>query len=261
MAPSITETLYALGLEDRLVGVTRFCRFPPGVESKARIGGYHDPNYEVILTLAPDLVILFPEHERPRQYLSARGIEVLVVNQQTVSGILSSITAIAEACGEPGRATPLLTDLRLRMAKVVAVCSDADPTRTLIVIGRDPAADHIDQVYISGSEGWYGELLEMAGGVNAYEGQLKFPVVSAEGILEMAPEVIIEMLGEDFPSAGKRRDLRQAWRSLPQVPAVAHGRVHPFLDDFAVIPGPRFILVLEEMARVLHPEVNWEDAG
>jgi iron complex transport system substrate-binding protein len=253
MAPSITETVYALGLQDRLVGVTRFCAYPAEARTKRDVGGYLDPNYEVLLGLRPDLVLLLPEHGDLAADLSGQGFATMTVNQRTVAGILASIRRIAEVCGEDERGENLAGSLARRMEGVAARTAGLPAPETLVVIGRDVSAGRVGEVYICGPGGWYVVLLAMAGGRNAYQGEALFPVVSAEGVMEMAPEVILEMFGTAAGEGRSPADVARAWQSLPQVPAVASGRVHPFLDDFAVTPGPRFILILEKMARVLHP--------
>jgi ABC-type Fe3+-hydroxamate transport system substrate-binding protein len=99
LAPSITEILFALDEEDRVVGVTRYCDYPPGALDKSRVGGYYDINYEALLSLEPDLVILLVEHTDAMKRLDELGIGTLPVDHSRVTGILDSITAIGERLG------------------------------------------------------------------------------------------------------------------------------------------------------------------
>jgi iron complex transport system substrate-binding protein len=257
LAPSITETLFALGLGDAIVGVTRYCDYPPEATSKPQVGGYYDPNYEAILAQAPDLVILLPEHEKPRQYLTSRGLRVLTVDHRTVEGILDSIRSIGRAGGAADRAEAMAEALQARMDRIAALTRGLAQPRVMVVVGRDVASSKIEDVYIAGRAGLYDQLVELAGGVNAFEGDMAFPTVSAEGILNMDPEVIVEMLGDMSGLEVNAERTTMAWQSLPQVNAVKHGRVHLFCDDFVVVPGPRFIQILEKLAGVLHPELDW----
>lgn len=256
MAPSITETLFRLGLGDRVVGVTRFCDFPPAARDLPDVGGYFDPSYETITGLEPDLVILLPDHEEMRRHLAAAGIETMVVDHATIEGICKSFRRIAAACDVPARGGDLADRVRSRLDAVAARVAGRHRPRVLVAVGRDVYSETIREVFIAGNRGWYTELIRLAGGVNAYGGELAFPAVSAEGILQMAPDVIIEMTGATRPDFHKGSAMA-AWEALKQVPAVREGRVHFFREDFAVIPGPRVAQLLERLARTLHPDADW----
>lgn len=258
LAPSITETLFALDMGDRVVGVTRYCDYPPEACTKQTVGGYHDPNYEAILALEPDLVILLPEHEEPRKYLRKNGMKTLIVDHKSIEGILESVRRIGQVGGVPERAEAVVGDIEKRIDTVTERVRNLPRARVMVGIGRDVDSGKIADIYIAGNAGWYSELIEMAGGRNAFQGDVAFPSVSAEGILKMDPEVIIEMLGDMSGRAFDEEAALKAWDSLPQVAAVREGRVHLFLEDFVVVPGPRFVLILEGLARVLHPEVDWD---
>ena len=99
LAPSITEVLFTLNLDDRVVGVTRYCDYPPEALAKDKVGGYFDVNYEAVLALEPDVVIHLTEHEDAQRRLQDLGIETLAVNHSRVKGILQSITTIGDRCG------------------------------------------------------------------------------------------------------------------------------------------------------------------
>jgi len=120
------------------------------------------------------------------------------------------------------------------------------------------AAKTIGSLYIAGRGGWYDQLLSLAGGENAYVGTVPSPRVSAEGILKLNPDVIVEMLGDMNGAPPDPQKAMRGWSPFSGVKAVSEGRVHLFLDDFAIIPGPRFVLTLERLARVLHPDVDWD---
>ena len=118
LAPSITEDLYTLGLMDRVVGVTRFCDYPPEALDKTKIGGYTDPNYEAIIALKPDLIIMLAEHEEPRKRLGKLGFDIVSVNHKSIEGILESIEAIGDACGVLPKAKAVTKHLMERMERI-----------------------------------------------------------------------------------------------------------------------------------------------
>jgi len=259
LAPSVTEILFELDLSDRVVGVTRFCDYPPEAVKKPRVGGYFDVNYEAILALEPDLVILLTEHEDAQDRLGSLGISTLAVNHSRIDGILDSVTVIGQACGVREKGKSLRRSLESRILEVqerFAVHSSSCPLvpsrpRVLVAVGRSLQGGSEGELFISGRDGFYDDLIRLAGGENAYrEETLKFPAVSAEGLARLDPEIIIEMIPDLSP--GKDRDrLLADWEDIPGLRAAREGRIHILGGDAVVVPGPRFVDLLEEMARII----------
>jgi len=259
LAPSITETLYALGLIDRVVGVTRYCDYPPEALTKTEIGGYYDPNYEAIVALEPDLIIMLAEHEEPRERLANLGYNIIVVNHKSIPGILRSIELTGEACGAAQKAKSITQDIRARMERIREKTEGLPSPRVMISIGRNMGSGTLKDVYISGKEGFYDEMLELLGAENAYAGGVAFPVVSGEGIIRMNPEVIIDMVPDMEQNGWDPEMVYREWDAVSQVHAVKNRRVHVFDEDYVVVPGPRFISIMEKMAGVLYPNVDWSE--
>jgi iron complex transport system substrate-binding protein len=258
LAPSITENLYALGQIDRVVGVTRYCDYPPEAQTKTKIGGYYDPNYEAIVMLDPDLIIMLAEHEMPRKHLDKLGYAIVVVNHKSISGILRSIEAVGAACGASQQAKSITDDIKERIERIREKTRGLPPPRVLVSIGRNMGSGTLTDVYISGKEGFYDEMIELIGGVNAYSGGVAFPVVSSEGIITMNPEVIIDMVPDLEENGWSPEMVYREWNVVAQVDAVKNGRVHVFGEDYVAVPGPRFISIMENMARVMYPNVDWD---
>ncbi|MDH7499199.1 MAG: helical backbone metal receptor [candidate division NC10 bacterium] len=256
LAPSVTEVLFALNLGDRVVGVTHHCRYPSAVLSKEKVGDYYHPDYEAILSLRPDLVILLPEHEEAERYLSSLGVKTLRVNHFTIPGILDSILRIGQICGT-GAGEQVVGDIRRRMETIRSKTAQGDPPRVMVSLGRNMGPGIIKDAYICGHDGFYSQMIELAGGKNAYPGGgLKFPTLSAEGIIRLNPQVILEIVPDLTESGWREEEILRQWAQLKGVDAVVNHRVHVLSHDYAVVPGPRFILILEEMARRIHPEVR-----
>jgi iron complex transport system substrate-binding protein len=256
MAPSVTEILFALGAGDRVVGVTRYCDYPPEAVDRTKVGGYDDPNYEAILSLEPDLLILLPEHRDSRPKLTKLRLKMLVVDHTDIPGILKSIGTIGAACGMAEKAQGIVKDIRTRMDEIERRTRGLDRPSVLVSVGRNMGTGTVDDVFVSGKEGFFDALITMAGGANAYAGpDIRFPKLSAEGILELDPDVIVDMV----PDA-KDEDLekiRDEWRKLKEAKAVKQDRVHIMNKGYSVIPGPRFVLLLEDLAEAVHPELEW----
>lgn len=258
LAPSITETLFALGLGEQVVGVTRYCDYPPQALSKPHVGGYLDPNMEAILILRPDLVITLSGQQRLKQRLEQLGIPALQVPHQTLSDILASIRIIGAATGREAEAKSLLTTLRARMDRIKAKTAGLPRPRVLVVMSRS-AGGPIKEVFIAGAADPYNEMIHIAGGINAYQGEfIRVPPLSVEGIIRLNPDVIIELVADEVVQGSRdKKTLLQDWTNLPGIAAVETGRVYLFTEDFDTVPGPRFILTLEKMARTIHPEAGW----
>lgn len=252
LAPSLTEMLFDLGLGPRVVGVTSFCDYPPEAAERATVGGLLDPNLEAILALGPDLVVLFEHHAAALTGLQALGLPCLTVQGDTVDQVLVALGSIADRCGCHERGTTRVRELRERIAAVAAGPRPDPPPRVLVSIGRTLGGGTLQDVYVAGEDGFFSELIRLSGGTNACpEKTIRFPLVSPEGIMEMRPDVIIE-LAADLERLGIAPDqVAREWQAVREAPAVAHGQVHVFTEDYVTVPGPRFVLLLEKMAAVI----------
>lgn len=259
LAPNITETIFALGLGDRIVGVTRFCKYPPEAVEKEKVGGFMDPNYEAIAALKPDLVILLPEHENIQKYINELGLKSMVVHNRSIDEILDTIITIGKVCSVEESAHELLSKIKSRMKIIKDKTAGKKRPRVLISIGRTMGYGSLKKVYISGKNTFFDELITYAGGVNVYERHdVAYPNISGEGMLYLNPEVIIDLVPDSGEKNLNETMIIKEWTSFSDVNAVRNNRVHVLNQDYMVIPGPRFILLLEDLARILHPEIEWD---
>jgi iron complex transport system substrate-binding protein len=259
LSPSITEILFALGLGDRVVGVTRFCKYPPEALKKKVVGGYYDPDYEAIIRLHADCIIMLPEHAASKKNIESLGAAVLVVDHTTIERTLCSIGEIGAACGVAARSKSLADSLRLAMARIGKKTSGLPRPRVLVTIGRGMASGSLDNLFIAGKGTMYDEFLTLAGGINALKGDAgHFPQVSLEGIYGLNPDVIIDMVPDLWEYKLTKKKVAAEWEKADRVKAVADNRVYLLEDDFVTIPGPRMVKALEQMARAIHPEAAWE---
>lgn len=255
LSPSTTEILFALGLGDRVCGVTRFCTFPPEARDKTGVGGYLDPNYEVIAVLKADVVIILPEQRAVEKYLQELGIEYFIVDNKRIEDILSAIILIGSTCGAENIAIEMVASLRSRIESVRSRAEGAGKPKTLISIGRDFGTGSLGKVYVAGKNTYFDELLEIAGGANACSSNMvRYPAISAEGILSIDPDVVIELI-PDLESTGlNAEEIRMEWNDVMAIRAIRNSRFHLLAKGYSQIPGPRFILLLEDLAEILHPE-------
>jgi iron complex transport system substrate-binding protein len=148
--------------------------------------------------------------------------------------------------------------MRSKIERIKQKTSHSDRPKVLIVVERTLGTGAIEDVYVAGKNTFYDELINMAGGMNAFEDEkIAYPIVSAEGIIHLNPEFIIDLIPQLDQTGLSLRTLEKDWASLPQIDAVKNNQVHILSQDYAVIPGPRFILFLEDLARMIHPEIDW----
>lgn len=259
MAPSITETLFAVGAGEIVIGVTRYCIYPPEARTRAIIGGFFDPNYEVIVTLEPDLVVLLTIQDEARQRFEALNIRTLTVDQRTLPGILDSIRAIGEATGHTEEALALIADTEERTRRIAAMTAGRPRPRVLISAGRVKGAHQLTEVNAAGKGEWYDDIIEMAGGTNACTSEMiQFPTISLEGLYEIDPDVIVDMASADDLRAMTEAEILAQWSTAKHLRALKEGRVHILSGSHTTIPGPRYVQIVEDLAKLLHPDLDWE---
>jgi iron complex transport system substrate-binding protein len=262
LAPSVTEVLYELGLGGRVVGVTRYCDFPPEVIGTPVVGGYLDTNYESIVALVPDLVVGIQDNTEALRRLKNLGVRTLQVDQHDVAGILDSIVRISAVCGVPELGRGLADDVRFQIDQIRRATEDFERPRTLVVVDRVIGSGSVRSVWVAGPTTFYNEILELAGGRNAVEtGITVYPELSAEGLLAVDPDAIIEVAAELDARGVDARTVRDDWMSLGVLRAVRNDEVHVFDQEWMVIPGPRVARIIESFARALHPDAEWPDDG
>jgi iron complex transport system substrate-binding protein len=245
LAPSVTETLFALGLGDRLVGVTTYCDYPAEAQRLPKIGGFMSPSVEAIVAKRPDLVIGVKSATDP---VKARGMErlglkVTLVSLTSLSDILNSIKSIARSLGSPEAGEKLAGKIDAQVQDVKKRIESAPRRSVLLVVGMRP-------LVAVGGENFIDELITLAGGDNiaasAAQPWLNLP---EEYVVAKAPQVIIEAgMGSEREQSGRR------WADLKSIPAVRARRIHSYPSDKILRPGPRFGEALAELAPLIHPE-------
>lgn len=258
MAPALTETVFALGLGDRLVGVTRYCDYPEAATRLPEVGGYLDPDWEALVALEPDLVLLMQDHREIRRRLEELGLATLLVDQGDVEGILASFVAIGEACGAAGRGRELAGRVRARLDEVAAATASRPRPRALVVVERELAGGPVRTVWVAGPGTFYDDLLGLAGAVNAWRGPAAalYPEVSREGLIALDPDVILDLVTELERRGLEPAQVRADWQGLGELRAVRAGRVHVLDAGFMVIPGPRIADAVAAIAAAVHPDLR-----
>ena len=260
LAPSVTETLFALGLHDRIVGVSRYCEFPPEATHLPRVGGFFDPNIEAIIALDPDLVIFPTPGAAAQRSIEKLGLPTLVLDHRTPQGLFDSFTAIGQACDVQSEAAALAERLQTRLRRVTKKTAGLPRRRVMLVMDHSQTDGQITDAYVAGNSPSFNPFIRWAGGENVFADAIEAsPVVSREAILKANPEVIVDLASLANVQGQDGQAFIDQWKHLAQVDAVEHGQVYVITDNYARVPGPRFILLVEQLARLFHPEADWKD--
>jgi iron complex transport system substrate-binding protein len=249
LAPSITETLFAIGAGERVVGVSTYCEYPPEVQDLPEVGALFDTNYEAIARLEPDLVVVTDNSEDAPARLKQMGIDSLMLGTHSIDDIESNALDLGEALGRQDAAIALAERIHNEVETVRTAVAGEERPRVLITVASGVPEDRPNDVYVVGPGNVYNELLDIAGATNAYEGDLSSAVVSLEGLYDIDPDIIIE-IAEDTTDSVAMRDW---WRNHDRLKAVQNNRVYILDDDYALIPGPRVVELLIDFANRIHP--------
>ncbi|MEE9913180.1 MAG: cobalamin-binding protein [Deltaproteobacteria bacterium] len=249
LAPGITETLYALGLDDEIVGVTTFCNWPVSARAKTRIGGFTNPSLEKIVSLKPDLILATADGNRKEtvQQLERIGLPVYVTNPADTQGVLRSIVHIGAITRREREAEKLVESLQERLNHIALQIRHKKKPRVFFQLGLEP-------LITAGRGTLTNEVIERAGGVNvAGLDTASYPHYSAEGIIGASPDIIIfaPMVNDEKFAAVKR-----FWQKFGDVPAVKNNKIYPVDADLINRASPRLFDAIEIMALIFHPDIK-----
>jgi len=249
-APSITEALFALGLGDQVVGVSRFCNFPDSVQKLPKVGTYLAPDAEAIARLAPDLVVLQRISSELTGRLNALHIKFIEVPHGTLNDVYTGITVIAKAAAVPERASVLNDRIQHELAALQLKAKALPSPRVLAIVNRRPGM--LAELTAVGPDNYLEQLLEIAGGTNvlAKPGLPMYPRIALETVLRDDPDVILDLSGQQESEAERKAASVQVlalWSQQSQLKAVRSGCVIVGTSNALLVPGPR----APEAARLL----------
>ena len=219
LVPALTEMLFALGAGPQVVAVSSYDEFPPEVKSLPKVGALLDPDMERILSLRPDLVIVYGSQTDLQAQLARAGIRVFNYRHAGLAGVFNTLRELGSAVGRAEAGDRLAGEIRGRLDALQARVRGRPRPRTLLVFERDPAS--LRGVYVSGGVGFLHDMLEIAGGVNVFADVARESVQpSIETMLARAPEVILEVRATGLLAPTDIADAKRAWGAL----AVCSGR-------------------------------------
>ncbi len=251
LAPSNTEILFALGLGDKVVGVTQYCDYPEAAKSKPRVAGYATPALEKVVSLEPDLILADAIHEKTvLPALEKQGLTVIVIAAKSLDTVLEDITLVGQIMGKSKAAARLVGGLSDRIEAVTAKTRGLTPQerpRVLHVIWHDP-------IWTMGADTFIDDLIQKAGGANIFADEFKKSrVVSMEAVVDRNPQVIL------VSGMGTTQNLiYNSIKSDPRldsVAAIVNERIYRLDGDLVERAGPRIVDGLELVAKLIHPEI------
>ena len=254
LAPSLTETIYALGLQDLLVGDTDYCDYPAEAQKKTKVGGAINPSIEEIASLHPDLVLVTKSLNRLETVRSLEGLGIAsyATDPHTVEEIISSSQRLAEVLGSADAGVSVAADLQQRLARLQQRLDNVAPRRVLFVVWTEPLIS-------IGKETFIADALRRAGAVSIVDSSQSWPQVNLEEVVRLQPEYLVfanshsETAARDF----EMLTTLPGWRILEAV----RNRHFAIISDAVNRPAPRIVSAIEELARQLHPEAFSEQPG
>jgi iron complex transport system substrate-binding protein len=251
IVPATTEMLFAMGAGDRVVAVGSYDRFPPEVEKLPRVGALLDPDFERMIVLRPDLVVVYDTQTELRTQLERANIPLYVYSHRGLPDITDTIRALGARAGVAVNANALASRIERQLADVRSRVAGRGRPKTLLIFGRERGS--LRDIDASGGVGFLHDMVETAGGNDALgDVRQQSVMMSTEMILSRAPEVIIELHYARGDTAAAS-DVH-AWDAVPSVPAVRSHRVYVLEGEEFVVPGPRVADATLRIARTLHPE-------
>ncbi len=249
LVPAVTETLFALGMGPRVVGVSTYCDYPAETGALPKVGSFTEPVAETIVVLKPDLVLTSPSpgNETAVRAVERTGVRVAVIQSEGgLAEARSAILDVARAVGAAPAGEALLARLDARLEAVKRAAAGLERPSAAVVVGREP-------LVLAGPGSYLGELLVLAGGRNIADSiGGRWPRVGMELLVASRPEVLVD-LSVGMGDAPDDEEAAAAWASMPSLPAVASGRVVRDSDAMMLRPGPRLADAAEALFRALHP--------
>ncbi|MBO8172339.1 MAG: ABC transporter substrate-binding protein [Bacillaceae bacterium] len=243
--PSATETAFALGLGDKIVGVSDWDNYPEEVNDIEKIGGL-EVNTEKVVSLEPDLILANSSNGEAIQALRDLGLTVLVLDANNLEEVFALIETMGRATGTLDQSENVIREMKQSRDDIVEAVSDIpeeDKKKVWVEVSQE--------LYTAGKGTFLDELITLAGGINIAGDTEGWVQLSEEKVIEKQPDVILTTYGYYVPDAVEQIKARSAWQDIP---AVRQDRVHNLNSDTVTRPGPRLVQGLEEIARYLYPE-------
>jgi len=253
LSPNLTQVIYALGDLDSVVGVTVYDEFPPEVVDLPKVGGWINPNYEAILALKPDLVVIMKDQDISfGDKLRELGLKTFTAkSNDSISDILQSITDLGQMLGKEEQAQKLTGYIKTNLDQINEKNKNSGKKSVLLVVGRNPGS--LEDIYVIGTNNYINELIELAGGENIIKNERNALKITKESIFSLNPEVIIEI---NHLKQDREDQILEIWKSLKQVDAVKNDQVYVLSSKVLLHPSQRIVEGAQILADILNPDIK-----
>ncbi|SDZ26451.1 iron complex transport system substrate-binding protein [Proteiniborus ethanoligenes] len=245
LAPSHTEILFELGLDEEIVGVTPYCVFPEKATTKEKVGDAFNVNIEKILELNPDIVIQYgPGKEDVNSKLSSSGIAVLGYAPESIDEVIDLIEEIGRITNKTVEANSVTQEMLSKKDTILNTVKEANKPKVFFEVWDEP-------LQTAGPGSFIDELISLAGGDNiANDAQGAYAQFDLEQLIERNPDVYLT--SKDVET--KTIESIKSRSGFNEINAIKNDRVY-ILDPLISIPGPRIVQGLEIVAKSIHPEL------
>lgn len=240
LAPAITATLYELGLEDRIAGVTTWCDYPAEAAAKPKVGGFREVNLEALARAHADLVVLPRDMQHFQQSIENFGIPVLLLGYDSLAAYLEDVAQLGKVCGVEKAAGEFVQ----RMRTSVRPARGSRASILFVLLNPDEYGAPVGEMTILGADAFFNDILQAAGGENVYQGEISYPRVTMEAALRLNPDLLVL----SAPGVADAAQLAHLWRQLLMGDS---GKVLVLDGGTDITPGPGALRTLQRIAEAL----------
>lgn len=251
LAPNLTEILFALALDEKIVAVSNDSDYPPQTAKKKNIGTFWQPDTEAIIAAKPDLVVTlsFEQQTAVAENLKKLGYHTLSLKIERIDELFLAIEKIGEATGHKERADELIKNIKTQLTNLKSRLDSTNKPKVLWVVQSEP-------LRVAGRNTFINEFIELAGGQNAIGPTIQqYPPIGAEELLACRAQIIIHSAMATTTIDHQQNAAEMFWKKWPSLPAVKNNRIHVVPSDTVLRLGPRLGRGIELIARCLHPDI------
>jgi len=253
LSPNLTQVIYALGYLDQVVGVTIYDEYPAEVKDLSKVGGWINPNYEAILVLKPDLVVLMKDQDTSfGDKLRSLGLKTFTAkSNDSIKDIIQAISDLGGILGKSEEAQKLTLNIESSLKEISEKTKDTKKKSVMIVVGRNPGT--LEDIYVIGRNNYINELITLAGGENVIKNERNALKITKEAIFSFNPDVIIEI---NHQKIDREAEILDIWSNLEQVDAVKNNQVYILSSKVLLHPSQRIVDGAQTLSDILHPEIK-----
>lgn len=252
--PAATEIIFELSSQNKLVAISNYCTYPPETKNIPKAGAEINPNFERIIALDPDLIIIMGKADEMIRFCNRRNIEHMNVNLRNIDEIYSGITQLGVKLGCEDEAQRLCKKIRDQLKEVENKVISAKKKKVFFTLYRTPGS--LAGLSTVGPETLVSQLITIAGGTNIFSDlQQDYPMISKETLLKRQPDVIIEAYAPPEGEIPNPKEVMSDWSKLDNLNAVINNELYIIDADLVLKPGPRISQAVLELAKLIHPEL------